>query len=70
MYRPYVATILLFVSLYIVLEIFPGAFPYLHRTDYRLRGKMAMSPLQAGLFTYRLVRFRLADNVWQLLASP
>ena len=69
-YRPYVATILLFVSFYVVLEVFPGAFRYLHRTDYALQGKLAIRTLQVDLFTCGLVLFLLAINGWQILASP
>ncbi|MBD0255116.1 MAG: hypothetical protein ICV83_05310 [Cytophagales bacterium] len=69
-YRPYIATLLLFVGLYTVLDIFSSAFPYLHLVDYALQGKMALHPLRVDLFTYGLVLFLLAVNVWQVLASP
>jgi len=69
-YYPYLATVAVFVALYVLLQVEPDAFLHLHRVDYLLEGKMAVRTIQVDVFTYGLVLLLLVVNVCQILAIP
>jgi hypothetical protein len=67
-YYPYLATVVVFVAIYVLLEVEPDAFLHLGRVDYLLEGKMAVRIIQADIFTYGLVLLLLLVNACQILA--